>query len=350
MIMAGGGGTRLWPASRRRRPKQFLPLLPGGMTLLGATVARLTAIAPPERILVVTARGQVDEVRRTAPSVPSENIVVEPQARNTAACIGLGAVEAMRRDPDAILAVLPSDQHIVDTARFVAAVREAVSVAARGLVVTIGIQPDRPETGYGYIEVGARLDGSESARTVARFVEKPDRATAEQYLASGKYLWNSGMFFFSARRVLEAIRTHLPKLGEILDAIAADPSRTEALYPEAPATSIDYGVMEKLGPGEVAVVPGDLGWNDVGAWSAVPELGTPDAAGNVATGGGEAVTVDARGNLVYAAPGRLVAALGVDDLCIVATDDAVLVLPKSRAQDVREIVKALESQKRNSYL
>jgi mannose-1-phosphate guanylyltransferase len=350
IIMAGGGGTRLWPASRRRRPKQFLPLLPGGETLLGATVARLTTIAPPERILIVTARGQVDEVRRTAPSVPAANVVVEPQARNTAACIGLGAVEAMRRDPDAILAVLPSDQHILHTDRFAAALREAVAVARRGLVVTIGIRPDRPETGYGYIEVGAPLDGAEAARAVARFVEKPDRPTAERYLAAGTYLWNSGMFFFSARRVLAAISTHLPKLGQILDAIAADPARAEALYPEAPSTSIDYGVMEKLGPGEVAVVPGDLGWNDVGAWSAVPDLGAPDAQGNVTLGGGDAVTVDARGNLVYATAGRVVTALGVDDLCIVATDDAVLVLPKSRAQDVREIVRALEQQKRDSYL
>src|SRR5258706_8476452 len=196
LIMAGGGGTRLWPASRRRRPKQFLPLLPGGQTLLGATVERVAAIAPAARTLVVTAAPQVDEVARCAPSLPRENVVAEPRARNTAPCIGLGALEILRRDPDAIVAVVPSDQFVAHAAPYRDALAAAVAAAQSDRVVTVGIKPTAPETGFGYIESGADLGGG--AREVVRFVEKPDRATAEQYLSSGRYLWNSGMFFFRA--------------------------------------------------------------------------------------------------------------------------------------------------------
>lgn len=344
LILAGGGGTRLWPASRKRRPKQFLPLLPGGQTLLGATVLRTRAIAPAENTLVVTAARQVDEVKRCAPTLPAENIVIEPEARNTAACIGLGAVEVMRRDPEGILAVIPSDQYVSRPAPYAAALTRALEVARRGGVVTVGIRPTAPETGFGYIEPGPEDQG---AFVVNRFVEKPDRATAERYLASG-YLWNSGMFFFSARRLLEAIRAHLPKLGEILDEIAKDPARAQELYPKAPSISIDFGVMEKLARGEVQVVPGDFGWNDVGSWSALGVLAPADAAGNCAIG--ERCTVDAHGNLLYADGKRIITCVGVRDLVIVSTDEAVLVLPKDRAQDVREIVRALETSKRDSYL
>jgi mannose-1-phosphate guanylyltransferase len=344
LILAGGGGTRLWPASRRKRPKQFLPLLPGGQTLLGATVERVRAIAPPERTLVVTAARQLDEVRRCAPSLPEENVVIEPEARNTAACIGLGAIEVQRRDPDGVIAVIPSDQHVSRPAPYAAALGRAIAVAQKGAVVTIGIRPTAPETGFGYIEPGP---DSGDAFVVNRFVEKPDRATAERYLASG-YLWNSGMFFFSARRILEAIRQHLPALGQLLDEIARDPERAGELYPRAPSISIDFGVMEKLARGEVQVVPGDFGWNDVGSWSALAALAPADKDDNHAIG--ERCTVDAHGNLIYAGGREIVAAVGVRDLVIVATDGAVLVLPKDRAQDVREIVRALETSKRDSYL
>jgi mannose-1-phosphate guanylyltransferase len=299
---------------------------------------------PADRILVVTAADQVVEVARTAPSVPPENIVIEPKARNTAACIGLGAVEVARRDPEAILAVVPSDQFAWKEAPYRAAVERAIEVARKGVVVTVGIPPTGPETGFGYLEPG---DEAHGARAVKRFVEKPDRATAERYVAQG-YLWNSGMFFFSARRILGAIHTHLPALAAILDQIHAHPERAQDLYPNAPAISIDYGVMEKLGAGEVYLVPGDFGWNDVGAWSALAQVAPAGADGNITLG--EAVTHDARGNILYAEPGRLVAAVGVEGLVIVATAEAVLVLPKERAQDVKEIVRALESSKRDAYL
>jgi len=346
--MAGGGGTRMWPASRKQRPKQFLPILPGGACLLGATVERLGRVVSADHLMVVTAADQVVEVARTAPSVLAHNVVIEPQARNTAACIGLGAVEALRRDPEAILAVVPSDQYVSDGAAYAVALREAIALAARGLVVTIGIRPTTPETGFGYVELGAPVVGSAVARLAARFVEKPDLATAEGYLASGRHLWNSGMFFFSARRVLDAIALHLPALGKILDGILADPGAAATLYPTAPSVSFDYAVMERLGAGEVAVVPGDFGWNDVGSWSALPALAPADTAGNVVIG--DALVLDAQRNAVFAGPGRLVAALGVHDLVIVATDDTVLVMPRERAQDVREVVRALTDAGRTSCL
>jgi mannose-1-phosphate guanylyltransferase len=353
--MAGGGGTRLWPASRKARPKQFLPLLDPGPadaglmteTLLGATVARVQGVVPPERILVVTAADQVAEVRRTAPSVPAANIVVEPKARNTAPCIGLGALEVLRRDPAAVLAVLPSDQWVRDQADYRATVARALDVARDGAIVTIGIVPATPETGFGYLELGAETE--RGARVVDRFVEKPDLPTAQRYLAGKRHLWNSGMFFFAAKRLIEAVRLHMPELGQILDAIGREPARTEELYPQAPSVSIDYGVMEKLPRGDVFCVPGDFGWNDVGSWSALGELRPHDSAGNtiVAENG---VTVDARGNILYSGGKQVIAAVGVEDLVIVATDDAILVMPRSRAQEVRDVVKCLETTNRKEFL
>jgi mannose-1-phosphate guanylyltransferase len=336
----------LWPASRKSRPKQFLPLLENGATLLGATVARAAEVVPLERILVVTAADQVGEVKRTAPSLPHDNIVIEPKARNTAPCIGLGALEVLRRDPAGLLAVIPSDQYVSDTAGYQAALTRALDVARDGAIVTVGIVPTGPETGFGYLELGQETE--RGARVVERFVEKPNHATAVEYVRSKRYLWNSGMFFFAARRLLEAVHAHMPELYEILHAIEKDPARTDELYPKAPSVSIDYGVMEKLPRGEVFVVPGDFGWNDVGSWSALSALRPADGQGNSIAG--TAVTVDAHDNIIYAGDKRIIATVGVSDLVIVATDDAVLVLPKSRAQDVREIVKALEQKDLKTYL
>jgi mannose-1-phosphate guanylyltransferase len=344
--MAGGGGTRLWPASRKQRPKQFLPLLEGGATLLGATVERAARVVPRERILVVTAADQVAEVARAAPSLPSENIVIEPRARNTAPCIGLGALEVLRRDPAGVLAVVPSDQHVASGEGYANALARAIDVARDGAVVTIGIVPTAPETGFGYLELGPETE--RGARVVERFVEKPDLPTAQRYLSSQRYWWNSGMFFFAARRLLEVVRAHMPELSQILHAIEKDPERVDELYPQAPSVSIDYGVMEKLPRGDVFVVPGDFGWNAVGSWSALPALRAPDAHGNSVAG--RAVTVDARDNVIFAGDKKVIAAVGVHDLVIVASDDAVLVLPRSRAQDVREVVKALEANDLKPYL
>lgn len=366
VILAGGGGTRLWPLSRRRRPKQFLPLVGSGETLLGATVRRLAPLAPLERVLVVTAASQADDVLRAVPDLPPDNLIVEPIGRNTAPAIGLAAIDVIDRDPDGVMAVIPSDQFVSDEAGFRDAVTRAVRAAAEGQVVTIGIRPTRPETGYGYIQRGAPLpsdpkapqdpkapknDNSSSARAalyaVARFVEKPDRETAERYLAAGDYLWNAGMFFFHARRILAEIQAQLPALGEILEGVGRDSIDLVARYPAAPAISIDYAVMEGLpSRGGMTVVPGDFGWSDVGSWDALAELRPSDAHGNTILG--EAVTLDAHNNILVG--DRLIAAVGVRDLVIVATDQAVLILPRSRAQDVRQVVAELERSGRDILL
>jgi mannose-1-phosphate guanylyltransferase len=227
------------------------------------------------------------------------------------------------------------------------ALARALDAARGGSVVTIGIRPTAPETGFGYIERG-ETESQPGVYGVERFVEKPDRPTAETYLRSGRYLWNSGMFFFGVRTIRRAIAELMPDLGALLAEIETDPARAKQLYPKAPKISIDYGVMERLERGRVSVVPGDFGWNDVGSWSAIGETRRGDAAGNVAVG--ESVTIDARGNILYAEGRRVIGAVGVSDLVIVATDDAVLVLPRERAQDVREIVAALEKSRREAYL
>jgi mannose-1-phosphate guanylyltransferase len=346
VILAGGGGTRLWPASRKSRPKQFLSLLPGGETLLSATVARLLPLAPASQIFVVTSERQVPDVKKAAPEVPEANIIVEPEARNTAPCIGLSAIELLRRDRNAVMAVVPSDQFVAHPEPYREALRTALAVAEEGHVVTIGIRPQAPETGFGYMELGEVV--RPGVHSVRRFVEKPDRTTAEGYLTSGRYLWNSGMFFFRADRLLASVRTHMPNLGALLDEIARDPARTPALYPHAESLSIDYGIMERLHPEEVKVVPGDFGWNDVGSFGALREIHGVDASGNTALG--PTATVDARNNILFGDGRRLVTAVGVSDLIIVAAEDAILVLPRDRAQDVRQIVAALEKGELKSYL
>lgn len=360
VILAGGGGTRLWPHSRRSRPKQFLPMLPGGETLIGATIRRTQTAVPLSRTLVVTTAAQVPELRRCVPDLPVDNILVEPIGRNTAPCIGLAALAVARRDPDGVMAVLPSDHFISDEAAFARTLAAALSVASAGHIVTLGIRPTHAETGYGYIRLRPEVPG-EPARLVDAFVEKPDAARAAAYVAAGSYLWNSGTFFFPARRILDELRSHLPALGAILDELYEHPERTAARYPEAPAISIDYAVMERLGAeqaGEAAairVLPGDFGWNDVGSFAAISALHPADAARNYVVSrhtpaGAEPepphpapILVGSSENLVWNSGHLLIAALGVRDLVIAATDDVVLVMPRERAQDVREIVAHLEA-------
>jgi len=348
IILAGGAGTRFWPASRAASPKQ-LQALAGDPdeTLLAATVRRLRPLVPPERVYIATSKALAKATAKVVPKVPRKNILQEPAARNTAPCIAWATRAILREDPDALVAVLPSDHFIRNAPAFLRTVERALLVAEQDYLVTIGIVPTRAETGYGYISVGARI--SHGASVVSRFVEKPDRARAEAFLRGGHHLWNAGMFFFRGRTMARAVEKHLPGIARGLDAIdraAARGKEPEALarvFPRFPSVSIDYGVMEKAD--HVAVVRGRFGWNDVGSWASAWELAGKDKGGNAVPG--DTVLVEAKGNLVYdlttRREKRTYALVGLDNLVLVETDDAVLVMKRERAQDVRQVVATLKS-------
>jgi mannose-1-phosphate guanylyltransferase len=312
-------------------------------------VRRLAGVCDPAATVVVTSAALADGVRAALPDVPEDHVQGEPVGRNTAAALGLAAVHLLARDPDAIMAALPADHHIGDEPAFRATVDRALTLAeTKDAIVTIGLAPTGPETGFGYLELGDAVADAPDARAVARFVEKPDRATAEGYLASGRYLWNGGMFFVRAARLYAEIARHLPALhaglAEIAHALAHGGTHeitvtTARVYPSLPSISIDHGVMEKASG--LLTLPGHFGWNDVGAWSALPEVLPADAQGNFVRGG-DAVAHDARGNVVLADAGTVVALVGVDDLVVVRAGDAELVMPRARAQDVKEITRLLE--------
>ena len=345
VIMAGGSGTRFWPASRRARPKQLLPLAPGDdRSLLRATVERIRPLVPVERIYVVPSAALAEATAAELSELPRENVLAEPVGRNTAPCVGWAAATVRRRDPEGVMMVLPADHHIGDPEGYRAVLEKGLEAAGEGALVTVGIEPTRPETGYGYLEVGEALEsGVHRAR---RFVEKPNRQRAEQFLAAGDFLWNSGMFFFRADSILGAIDAHLPglaaALGEFDEAAARGEEATlvASRYAELPAVSIDHGVMEKAD--EVLVVPGSFGWSDLGSWTTAWELADKDEDDNALLA--EAVAVDASGCYVSAPEGKLVALVGVQDLVVVDTPDALLVVPRERAQEVRAVVARLKAE------
>lgn len=354
VIMAGGAGTRFWPASRETRPKQLLPLAGGGDSLLAATVRRIAPLVPPERVYIATGTKLVEATARDLPSVPRKNLLAEPVARNTAPCIGWATATIARIDPEALVMVLPSDHYITDEARFLQFVQRALYSAELGRITTIGVKPTRPETGYGYIEFGDAVHDANGGVVpdlfdIARFVEKPDRARAEEYVRGGKHLWNAGMFFFRAKEMMSAIGACLPELASGLakiDAAAAKGDEARELastFPALPSVSIDVGVMEKAK--RLAVVPGSFGWNDLGSWESAWELAPKDAAENALPDG--SVAVDAKRNLVrdLTADGgkkRVYALVGVNDVVVVETDDAVLVMSREKSQDVKAVVQELK--------
>jgi mannose-1-phosphate guanylyltransferase len=345
VIMAGGSGTRFWPASRERLPKQFLAIT-GDRTMLEETLARAEGFAPPDRISVVVGRVHADLTRRILSGKPVE-ILVEPRGRNTAACVGLAALHAKRiatesGAEDEPMIVLPADHFIADVESFLRTIRAAADVARGGAIVTLGVAPNRPETGYGYIHIGA--EGGESSEQpyfrVRRFVEKPDHQTALGYLSSGDYLWNSGVFIFTARTILQEIEDCMPALHEGLREIerAIDTpdydAAVERVYDRIESVSIDYGVMEKTSK-PIYVFRADFGWSDVGSWQALFELrgAECDEHGNLSLG--DSMIIDAKRNLVFSNTDRKVALLGVEDLVVVDTPDAVMVARLDRSQDVK---------------
>ncbi len=349
-VMAGGKGTRFWPESRPEHPKPLLKIL-GEESMLQLTVRRTSGIVPKRNISVVTNQMYSTQVREELPEIPKENIIAEPEGRDTAACIGLAAIYIRKIDSDGVMLVTPADHFICNQGRFSDVIRAAAEVARlQNRLVTIGIPPTGPETGYGYIHRGKPTGQcrGEKVYLVKEFVEKPDRQRAEQYLTQGDYLWNSGIFLWKASVILEMIKEYLPALAQGLAQIekALDTEREGQVitdvYKRLKSISIDYGVMEKAEA--VAVLAGDFGWSDVGSWAALSELLSKDENGNVVQA--SHLGIETEGCFIRC-PGKLVATIGVKDVVIVQTEQALLVCPKHRTQEVKKIVEMLEEQKAN---
>jgi mannose-1-phosphate guanylyltransferase len=352
VILAGGRGTRFWPRSRTRTPKQLINIA-GQQTMLEQTMERLAPLFPPSRIWVVTNEEQAAAVRRQLPEVPPRNVLTEPTGRNTAAAIGLAAVHLQRRSQsDTLMAVLPADHFISRAAKYRQIVRAALNVAAKpGALVVLGIPPTRAETGYGYIELAKqkmKVAGI-TAHAVRRFTEKPSAGRARRYVASGRYLWNAGMFFWRTSTFLDNLERHLPKTHAALLRLAeamGTPRYHATLrrtYPRLENISIDYAVLEPASRdprrSPVFVLPAPIGWNDLGSWAAVYELLARRAGENVSAG--RFLALQAQSNFLWS-PGKFVAAVGVEDLVLVDTPDAILICARERAQDVSRVVKWLE--------
>ena len=343
VIMAGGSGTRFWPLSRRRRPKQLLELFGRG-TLLEQTVARIRRLVPPERIYIFTNELVRDEVLRRTPQIPKEQIVAEPAARNTAPCIGLAAHEILRRDREGILVVLPSDHVIGKPGAFRQALRAACSMASgEGITVLVGLRPTQPHTGYGYVRLGPRERAlGKQVFRVEQFTEKPSLSKAKEYLASGRYLWNGGIFIWRASTIIRHLETYQPKMARGLARIseaggAASLAALRRLYPRLEKISVDYALLEKIP--DVFAVAGNLDWSDVGSWSVAYQLNSRDGDGNVRPK--RSLCLDSHGNMIIS-PNKLVVAVGVQNLVIVETDDALLVSALDHSQDVGKAVQEME--------
>ncbi|MGA3537963.1 mannose-1-phosphate guanylyltransferase [Micromonosporaceae bacterium DT194] len=361
VIPAGGSGTRLWPLSRAGHPKFLHPLTGTSESLLQATVSRLAPLTTPERTLVVTGTAHVTAVARQLAGLPEENILVEPSPRDSCAAIGLACAVIAERDPTAVMGSFAADHLIGDPQRWAEVVREAVRGAEAGRLMTVGITPTRAETGYGYLECADAVDGAPQRR-VTEFKEKPAAEVAEAYLRSGRHLWNASMFVWRADVFLAELARQQPAMHAGLTAIAkawGTPEQDEVLgtvWPTLPKISVDYAVMEgAAAAGQVDTVPGDFGWNDVGDFHTLGEVLPGDADGNVFldAGHGEKAPVllhDSSGMVVVPQSGRLIATVGLRDMIVVDTPDAVLVCPRDRAQDVKKIVDELKSRGEETYV
>jgi mannose-1-phosphate guanylyltransferase len=355
VILAGGRGTRFWPLSRKKRAKQLLAL-DGQRTMIQQTVARLVPLASTKRFWIITNNDLRPAILKQLPKSPKAQVLAEPVGRNTAAAIGLAAFLLLRSDPDAIIGMFPSDHVISDEKQYRATIARGIEIAAMGdNIVVLGIQPNRAETGYGYIEVGSTFE--KDAYRVRRFTEKPDEATAASFVAAGNYFWNSGMFLWSAQTLANALHEHLPKTASLLEEIAAAfgtgkfATVFRKLYPKCENISVDYAVLEPRSAkgeseGNIFCLPANFGWNDLGSWTALHEHHTAKASpleGNIVRGAGMCL-LNAHSNYVHA-PGKFVAAVGVRDLVVVDTEDALLITTRQNAQDVGKVVKYLDEKR-----
>ncbi len=355
VVLAGGSGTRLWPRSRQRHPKHLLELVTE-RSMLQETFDRVSDAVPATNILVVTEQSHADIIRQQLPELPPDNVLVEPARRGTGPAIGWAATHVQRRDPDGVMAVFPSDHVIVRRDEFLSVLLLAAEMAASTeALLTFGIQPSEPSTEFGYIHRG-ELHSTHDGRPVfwvESFKEKPDAERAHHFLESGEYLWNSGMFCWKASVILREIERLMPELACGLKKLQAaigsphEPTTVGEVYPTLPKDTIDYGVLEKAE--RVLVVPADIGWSDVGTWSALLDVLAREQGANVALAGGELLAIDTRNTLVCA-PHKLVATVGVEDLVIVDSDTALLVCHRDRAADVKKIVEQLEAEERHEHL
>ena len=351
LIMAGGRGERFWPKSRKSLPKQFLSLTDDGKTMIQLTVERISSLVEMEDIYISTNKDYKNLVLEQLPDIPEENILCEPVGRNTAPCIGLGAVHIAKKYEDAVMMVLPSDHLIKYNKMFVQTLKEGCAIAEKGPnLVTIGITPDYPETGYGYIKFNPdESDGH--AYLVDRFVEKPNLEVAKEYLATEEYLWNSGMFLWKVSTILANIRTHLPGLYEglmtIKEAVGTEEQELvlEKTFSGFESVSIDYGIMEKAE--NIYILPGTFGWDDVGSWLAVGRIKKSNEAGNVVDG--NIITINSKNNIIQGSK-KLIATIGIEDLIIVDTDDATLICEKHSAGDIKKVLENLKICNRDEYI
>lgn len=345
VIMAGGSGTRFWPLSTKTKPKQFLRLF-GDRSMIQSTVDRLEGVVQPENCMVVTNSRYTEMVKTQLPDIPDRYIIGEPVARNTAPCIAAAAQILYNRNPNAVMLVLPADHHITNVNVFESLLKEAVKIASAGeSLVTIGIRPNRPETGYGYIHFNAKSRQSINTHDffeVQNFTEKPDLETARDFLESGEFLWNSGMFIWKAETILKAFKKYQGEIYENLKYLRKDELTQDDIdlfYHACPSISVDYGIMEKAE--KVLVLPGDFGWNDVGSWAAVHELADRDSSENSLQAIATSV-YNASGNLVESESGKMIALVGVHNLAVVETEEAILVCNLKNSQEVRNIVEQVK--------
>lgn len=350
VIMAGGGGTRFWPLSRQKKPKQLLNLS-GNDLMINETIERIHGFIDYENIMIVTNIEQAADMAEAVKGrIKPENILIEPAARNTSACIGYAAEVIEKRHGECMMCVFPSDHHIQDAAEFQRIVKLGIQEAKeQDCLMTIGIQPFFPATGYGYIKF-RNLEGI--SKTVERFVEKPDRQCAEKYISDGNYVWNSGMFIWKTSTILKEMRIHIPEIYDCIEQIGRFVGKAEEkeilnqIYPVIPKISIDYGVMEKSDI--VRVIGGDFGWNDVGSWDMLEVLHAKDSDGNVIMG--SHYGLDTKNAVIYGTKNKIITTVGVEDIVIVDTEDALLVCKKERVQDVKKIVDWLSDAEHSELL